>query len=75
LDTNVTYTSLQKGHFRFKTPSAVYDTKKSLVVSDANYTIILDYGKIWGTFIKYDGLKNKVYSKNIDAIYQLQESK
>jgi len=72
LDKNVTYTSLNKNRFVFQTQKATYNTKTSVVVSDTNYTISFDYGYIQGTYIKYNALVNRVFSKNVQAKYTIQ---
>jgi LPS export ABC transporter protein LptC len=59
----------------FKTQKATYDKKTSEVVSDVNYVAYLDKNIVHGSYIKYNNLKNKIYSKNVIATYQLTERK
>ena len=61
--------------FIFKTQKLIYDKNTSIAISDVGYTAKMGENVVHGTYIKYNNLLNKVYSKNIEAIYQLQESK
>ena len=61
--------------FIFKTQRVSYDKNSSTAISDVGYSAKIGKNVVHGTYIKYNNLLNKVYSKNIDAIYQLQESK
>lgn len=71
LKNNVLYT--RDNGFMFQTQKLVYDKKSSEAISDAGYIAHLGDNVVKGTFIKYNNKLNRVYSKNIDATYQLQE--
>jgi hypothetical protein len=60
--------------FVFQTQKVVYDKNNSTAVSDVGYTARVGENIVHGSYIKYNNLLNKVYSKNIEAIYQLKES-
>ncbi len=61
--------------FILQTQKIIYDKNSSVAISDVGYTAKMGENVVHGTYIKYNNLLNKVYSKNINAIYQLQESK
>jgi len=61
--------------FQFFTQKLVYNKKTSEAVSNVGYTANIKKNRLKGTYIKYNNKLNRVYSKNIDAIYQLQEGK
>jgi len=73
LEGNVTYS--RDNGFHFFTQKLVYNKKTSQAVSNVGYTAKIGENKIEGTYIKYNNKFNRVYSKNIDAIYQLKEEK
>jgi lipopolysaccharide assembly outer membrane protein LptD (OstA) len=59
----------------FKTQKAVYNKKTSNVISNVGYVAYMNDSVIKGTYIKYNNDTNRIYSKNITAKIQLQESK
>jgi lipopolysaccharide assembly outer membrane protein LptD (OstA) len=59
----------------FKTKKATYNKKTSDVVSDVGYVAYLNDSVVRGSYIRYNNDKNKIYSKNVRAKIQLQESK
>jgi hypothetical protein len=71
LENDVLYT--RDSGFEFHTQKLHYDKKKALAISDVGYTAYLGKNSITGSYIRYNNKFNRVYSKNIDAIYQLQE--
>ncbi len=73
LENNVTYS--RDNGFDFHTPKLHYDKKNAIAISDAGYTANIGNNTIIGSYIKYNNKLNRVYSKNIDAIYQIQERK
>jgi len=70
---NVFYT--RNSGFGFKTQKLIYNKKTSEAISDVGYTAYIGDNVVKGSYIKYNNVLNKVYSKQIDATYQLQESK
>jgi len=73
LEGNVFYT--RNNGFGFKTQKLNYNKKTSEAISDVGYTAYIGDNTVKGSYIKYNNVQNKVYSKQIDATYQLQESK
>ena len=73
LEGNVTYS--RDNGFYFFTQKLVYNKKTSQAVSNVGYTANIGKNIVKGSYIKYSNKLNKVYSKNIDAIYQLQGGK
>ncbi len=61
--------------FIFITEKLTYNKKTSEAISDVDYTAYMGDNIIKGSYIKYNNILNKIYSKNIDAVYQLQEGK
>jgi len=59
----------------FKTQKVTYNKKTSEAISNVNYVAYLDKNILHGSYIKYNNLKNKIYSKNVIAKYQLTERK
>jgi len=59
----------------FKTQKVTYNKKTSEAISNVNYVAYLDKNIVHGSYIKYNNLKNKIYSKNVIAKYQLTERK
>ena len=59
----------------FKTQKATYNKKTSDVISKVGYIAYLNDSIIKGSYIKYNNDKNRIYSKNVIAEIQLQESK
>ena len=72
LDTNVTYKSLKKNNFTFTTQHAIYNKKTARVKVKDKYTITFNGGVIHGTSLEYDAIKNKVFSKHVEAVYILK---
>ncbi len=70
---NVFYT--RDSGFEFHTQKLIYNKKSAEAVSDVGYTAYFGENVVKGSYIKYNNNLNRVYSKNIDAIYQLQERK
>lgn len=60
--------------FIFKTQKVTYDRNDSIAISNVGYMAMMGENIVRGTYIKYNNITNKIYSKNINAIYQLQES-
>ena len=73
LEGNVTYS--RDNGFQFLTQKLVYNKKTSQAVSNVGYTAKIGKNVVSGSYIRYNNKLNKIYSKNIDAIYQLQEGK
>ena len=73
LEGNVTYS--RNNGFQFFTQKLVYNKKTSQAVSNVGYTAKIGKNIVKGSYIRYNNKLNKIYSKNIDAIYQLQEGK
>jgi len=61
--------------FVFTTEKLTYNKKSSVAISNVGYTAYIGDNIVEGSYIKYNNILNKIYSKNIDATYQLQESK
>jgi len=59
----------------FKTQKAIYNKKTSIITSKVGYIASMNDSIIKGSFIQYNNKKNKVFSKNVQAKIQLQESK
>lgn len=70
---NVFYT--RDDGFRFQTQKLIYNKKTSEAISDVGYTAYIGDNSVKGSYIRYNNVSNKIYSKQIDATYQLQESK
>ena len=70
---NVFYT--RDSGFEFQTQKLVYNKKTAEAISDVGYTAFFGENIVKGSYIKYNNNLNRVYSKNIDATYQLQERK
>jgi len=73
LDGNVVYT--REDGLTFKTKKATYNKKTSDVVSDVGFIAYLNSNVVTGSYIKYNNLTKKIYSKDVAATYQLQERK
>jgi len=61
--------------FVFNTEKLTYNKKTSEAISNVGYTAYMGDNIVRGSYIRYNNALNKVYSKQIDATYQLQESK
>jgi len=59
----------------FKTQKAIYNKKTSVVISDVGYVAYFNKSTIKGKYIHYNNNKNRIFSKNVQAKIQLQESK
>jgi len=59
----------------FKTEKATYNKKTANVISNTKYIAYLNDNIITGSYIKYNNLSKKIYSKNVVAIYKLKEEK
>ncbi len=73
LSGNVEY--IRDDGLTFKTKKAVYNKKTSDVTSDVGYVAYLNDSIVQGSYIRYNNEKNKIFSKNVRAKIQLQESK
>ncbi len=73
LSGNVEY--IRNDGLTFKTTKAVYNKKTFDITSDVGYVIYLNESIVHGSYIRYNNKKNKIFSKNIRAKIQLQESK
>jgi len=73
LSGNVTY--VRDDGLTFKTQKAVYNKKTTVVTSNVGYVAYLNDSTIKGTYIRYNNSKNRIFSKNVRAKIQLQESK
>ncbi len=58
----------------FKCQEANYDKKSSVVSTATPFIAYLGDNVVKGSSLQYNSKKNKIESKNIEAIYQLQES-
>jgi len=50
-----------------------YDKKTSVAISENKYIAFLNKNKITGSYLKYNGIKRKIYSKDIFVIYQIKD--
>lgn len=57
----------------FKSEKALYNKKTADVVSNTNYIAYLNNNVVIGSYIKYNNISKKIYSKNVTAKYQLKE--
>lgn len=64
----------QEDGFTFKTEHAFYNRKNSILNIDTNYTARKKDDKFSGASLRYNNLLDKIESKNIYIIYQLEES-
>ena len=70
---NVEY--IREDGLTFKSQKATYNKKTTDVVSDVDYIAYLNDSVVEGSYIKYNNEKNRIFSKNVRAKIQLQESK
>ena len=70
---NVEY--VREDGLTFKSQKATYNKKTTDVVSDVDYIAYLNDSVVEGSYIKYNNEKNRIFSKNVRAKIQLQESK
>jgi LPS export ABC transporter protein LptC len=61
--------------FRFETQSASYNRKNSLAQTNDPYVAYMGANRVRGEGLTYNNLKQKAFSKKVDAVYYLQESK
>lgn len=59
----------------FQTQKATYDKNSSIVESKVGYEAYFNESTIKGSYIRYNNAKNRIFSKNVQAKIQLQESK
>jgi LPS export ABC transporter protein LptC len=59
----------------FETQKATYNKKSSDIISKVGYVAYLNDSIVRGTYIKYNNKKDIIFSKNVVAKIQLQESK
>jgi len=71
LSGDVVYT--REDGLTFESQKVFYDKKSSIVTSNKGFTAYLDKNKIRGTYLRYNSITQKIYSKNIDAIYQIKD--
>ncbi len=73
LNGNIEY--IRDDGLTFKTQKATYNRKNSNVISNVGYVAYLNDSIVKGSYIRYNNKKNKIFSKNVRAKIQLQESK
>jgi len=61
--------------FEFFTQKLLYNKKTAQAISDVGYSARFGKNSVKGSYIRYNNRSNRVYSKNIDAVYQLDEEK
>jgi hypothetical protein len=66
---------IREDGLRFDTQKLVYNKKSAVATSNVGYTAYRGKDEYKGTYIRYDNKKNFVFSKNVQAKIQLQESK
>ena len=71
LEGDVFYT--RDNGFGFKTQKLVYNKKTSQAISDVGYIAYMGDNIVKGSYIRYNNDLDRVYSKQIDPTYQLQE--
>lgn len=59
----------------FFSQKLVYNTITDTVVSEVDYISYMGLNKVQGSEIRYDNKNNNIKSKNVYAIYNMQESK
>ena len=57
----------------FKSDKAFYNKKTADIVSRTKYIAYLNDNIVIGSYIKYNNISRKIYSKNVIAKYQLKE--
>lgn len=70
---DVVYT--REDGFTFKTQIASYNKKTSIALAKTDYVSYLGEDQVRGTWLKYNNKESIAHSKNVDAIYQIQEDK
>jgi len=71
LEDDVVYS--REDGFTFETSRVIYDKKTTIAIADADYVSYRDKNIVNGSFVKYNNSLNRVESKNVTAIYQLEE--
>lgn len=71
LDGNVTY--VREDGLTFKTQKAVFNKKTKIATAEGNFVLYRDANIVTGKELKYDSSKEKVESKNVMAIYQIEK--
>lgn len=61
--------------FTFKTQNASYNKKTTVAYAKTDYISYLGEDQVRGSWLKYNNKEAKAYSKNVNAIYQIQEDK
>ena len=59
----------------FKSKEATYNKKTAEIISNTDYIAYLNKNIVTGTYIKYNNISKKIYSKNVFAKYQLKKEK
>jgi lipopolysaccharide assembly outer membrane protein LptD (OstA) len=72
LDGDIIYT--REDGLTFETQKAVYDKKTSIATADGDFVLYRDSNRITGEKLKYNNSLEKIESKNVNAVYQLQKS-
>jgi LPS export ABC transporter protein LptC len=65
---------VQKDGLTFQTQSATYNKKTNLLRAKGSYTLLKDTDRFQGKDLYYYNKQNRVTSKDITAIYQIQEN-
>jgi hypothetical protein len=65
---------VQKDGLTFQTQEAIYNKSTKLLRAKGAYTLFKDNDKVEGRDLYFYNIKNIVRSKDVTAIYQLQES-
>lgn len=59
----------------FETQTAAYDKRTNIAVTDGDYVLYRGKNRVTGKELKYNNSLETIESKNVKAIYQLEESK
>lgn len=59
----------------FETQKAVYNKKTSIATADGDFLLYRGSNRVTGEKLKYNNSLEKIESKNVKAIYKLEESK
>lgn len=70
---DVVYT--REDGFTFKTQIASYNKKRALAYAKTDYISYLGENRVKGTWLQYNNKDATAYSKNVTAVYQIQEDK
>lgn len=71
LDGDVVYT--REDGLTFESQHVTYNKKTSIAISKDKYFAYKQNNTVKGNYIKYNNKKNKIYSKNVVAVYKLKE--